>query len=117
MITSNPLTHYQLIAGYFVPDAIVAAVVGLVTGWCLGPCIPVVGKWLAKPRIIQVLLHGSVIAMALSSQFFPYSNDAPKRVVFQHTVQTIGTFGSTHVLLLTSYTFITSDIYLLLSDA
>ncbi|KAG6405705.1 hypothetical protein SASPL_133297 [Salvia splendens] len=75
--------------GYFVPDAIVAAVVGLVTGWCLGPCIPVVGKWLAKPRIIQVLLHGSVIAMALSSQFFPYSNDAPKRVVFQHTVQTI----------------------------
>ncbi|XP_057775154.1 uncharacterized protein LOC130994138 [Salvia miltiorrhiza] len=75
--------------GYFVPDAIVAAIVGLVTGWCFGPCIPVIGKWLAKPPIIQVLLHGSVLALALSSQFFPYSNDAPKRVVFQHTIQTI----------------------------
>lgn len=86
-------------AGYFVPDAIVAAVVGLVTGWCVGPCLPVVGKWLAKPSIIQVLLHGSVLALALSSQFFPYSKDAPKRVVFQHTIQTIGTVGSTMFLI------------------
>lgn len=74
---------------------IVAAVVGLVTGWCFGPLLPVVGKWLAKPPIIKVLLHGTVLALALSSQFFPYSKDAPKRVVLQHTIQTIGTNGLT----------------------
>jgi len=30
------------------------------------------------------------VAMALSSQFFPYSVDAPKRLVLQHTFQTTG---------------------------
>ncbi|KAI3452600.1 hypothetical protein Pfo_009264 [Paulownia fortunei] len=75
--------------GYFVPDVIVAAVVGLVTGWCVGPLLPVVGKWLAKSSIVGFLLHGSVLALAVSSQFFPYSKDAPKRVVLQYTVQTI----------------------------
>ncbi|KAH6768992.1 Zn-dependent exopeptidases superfamily protein [Perilla frutescens var. frutescens] len=75
--------------GYFVHDAIVAAIIGLVTGWSLGPLLPVVGKWLAKPPIVRVLFHGSVLALALSSQFFPYSKDAPKRIVFQHTIQTI----------------------------
>ncbi|KAL7110076.1 hypothetical protein ACP275_05G002500 [Erythranthe tilingii] len=74
--------------GYFVPDAIVAAVVGLVTGWCFGPLLPVVGKWLTKSSIVLFLLHGSVLALAVSSQLFPYSKDAPKRIVFQHTVQT-----------------------------
>ncbi|XP_051144524.1 uncharacterized protein LOC127260697 isoform X2 [Andrographis paniculata] len=76
--------------GYFVPDVIVAAVVGLVTGWCFGPLLPVVGKWLAQSSIIRFLLHGIVLALALSSQVFPYSNDAPKRIVLQHTVQTKG---------------------------
>lgn len=84
MTGSNPPPY-----GYFVPDMIVAAVVGLVTGWCFGPLLPVVGKWLEKPPIIKVLLQGTVLALALSSQFFPYSKDAPKRVVLQHTIQTI----------------------------
>ncbi|KAG8383293.1 hypothetical protein BUALT_Bualt05G0169600 [Buddleja alternifolia] len=74
--------------GYFVPDVIVAAVIGIVTGWCVGPLIPVVGKWLAKSSIVWFLLHFTVIALAVSSQFFPYSIDAPKRVVLQHTLRT-----------------------------
>ncbi|CAK9176038.1 unnamed protein product [Ilex paraguariensis] len=74
--------------GYFIPDAVVAATIGIVTGWCTGPLIPVAGHWLARSSIMQFLLHISVLALALSSQFFPYSTDAPKRVVFQHTVLT-----------------------------
>lgn len=76
--------------GYFIPDVIVAAVVGIVTGWCFGPLLPVVGKWLAQSSIIQFLVHGIIIALAISSQVFPYSMDAPKRIVLQQTVQTIG---------------------------
>ncbi|KAI3966619.1 hypothetical protein MKW92_024597 [Papaver armeniacum] len=30
--------------GYFVPDIVVAVLVGFVTGWCVGPLIPVVGN-------------------------------------------------------------------------
>lgn len=76
--------------GYFIPDIVVAAVVGLVTGWCVGPLLPVVGQWLARSSVMQFLLHGSILALALSSQFFPYSADAPKRVIFQHTIRTAG---------------------------
>ncbi|XP_072972692.1 uncharacterized protein [Typha angustifolia] len=74
--------------GYFVPDIIVAAAVGLVTGWCVGPVLPVAGHWLSKTSILQCLLQLTVLALALSSQFFPYSTDAPKRVVLQHTYVT-----------------------------
>ncbi|KAJ6689179.1 hypothetical protein OIU85_005570 [Salix viminalis] len=74
--------------GYYVPDAVVAATVGVVTGWCVGPLIPVCSHWLARFSILQLLSHVSVLALALSSQFFPYSNAAPKRVVFQHTLVT-----------------------------
>ncbi|KAL0372279.1 UNVERIFIED_CONTAM: Endoplasmic reticulum metallopeptidase 1 [Sesamum calycinum] len=81
---------YVVPFGFFVADVIVAAVLGLVTGWCVGPLLPVVGKWLAKSSIIQFLLHSTVLALAVSSQFFPYSKDAPKRVVLQHSVRTIG---------------------------
>ncbi|XP_020090574.1 endoplasmic reticulum metallopeptidase 1-like [Ananas comosus] len=76
--------------GYFVPDVIVAAAVGLVTGWCFGPLLPVVGHWLAKSSILQFLLQVIVLALALSSQFFPYSPDAPKRVILQHKFVTTG---------------------------
>ncbi|XP_071690909.1 uncharacterized protein [Rutidosis leptorrhynchoides] len=74
--------------GYFIPDVIVATTIGAVTGVCVGPILPVIGKWLARPSILQLLLHTSVIALALTSQFFPYSIDAPKRVILQHTVVT-----------------------------
>ncbi|KAL8538613.1 hypothetical protein ACS0TY_000577 [Phlomoides rotata] len=85
MTGSHPPPH-----GYFIPDVIVAGVIGLVTCWCFGPLLPIVGKWLAKPSIIQVLMHGSIVALALSSQFFPYSNNAPKRIILQHSIQTTG---------------------------
>ncbi|PSS26958.1 Endoplasmic reticulum metallopeptidase [Actinidia chinensis var. chinensis] len=74
--------------GYFIPDIVVAATVGIITGWCAGPLIPVIGHWLSRSVIVRSLLHLSVLAMAISSQFFPYSIDAPKRVVFQHTILT-----------------------------
>ncbi|KAF5746446.1 endoplasmic reticulum metallopeptidase 1 isoform X1 [Tripterygium wilfordii] len=74
--------------GYFIADILVAAVIGVATGWCVGPLIPICGYWLARSSIMQFLLHVSVLAMALSSQFFPYGTAAPKRLVFQHTFVT-----------------------------
>ncbi|CAI8616987.1 unnamed protein product [Vicia faba] len=85
MMGSLPLPY-----GYYVPDIIVAAVIGLVTGWSVGPLIPICGHWLARSSIVRFLLHLSVLALALSSQFFPYSMSAPKRIVFQHTFRTAG---------------------------
>ncbi|XP_024990823.1 endoplasmic reticulum metallopeptidase 1-like [Cynara cardunculus var. scolymus] len=83
MAGSLPLPH-----GYFIPDVLVAATIGAFTSVCVGPILPVTGHWLARSSIMQFLLHTSVIALALTSQFFPYSTDAPKRVVIQHTVFT-----------------------------
>lgn len=74
--------------GYYVQDIVVAAMVGVVTGWCLGPLLPVIGDWLARSSIVQALLQLSVLALAVSSVFFPYSAEAPKRVVMQHTILT-----------------------------
>ncbi|WCJ38750.1 Zn-dependent exopeptidases superfamily protein [Euphorbia peplus] len=74
--------------GFYVTDIIVAAIVGVVTGWCMGPLLPVCGHWLARPSILRFLLHLTIIGLAFSSRFFPYSNTAPKRVVFQHTIIT-----------------------------
>ncbi|KAB1225806.1 Endoplasmic reticulum metallopeptidase 1 [Morella rubra] len=74
--------------GYFLPDVIVAVIIGVATGWCVGPLIPACGHWLARSSILQFLLHLSVLALALSWQFFPYSMDAPKRFAFQHTFVT-----------------------------
>ncbi|KAL5055448.1 hypothetical protein RYX36_036130 [Vicia faba] len=85
MMGSLPLPY-----GYYVPDIIVAAVIGLVTGWSVGPLIPICGHWLARSSIVRFLLHLSVLALALSPQFFPYSMSAPKRIVFQHTFRTAG---------------------------
>jgi len=79
-----------IFAGYYVADVFVAATIGVATGLCVGPIIPVCSHWLARSSILQLLLHVSVLALALSSQFFPYSNLAPKRVVFQHTLVTTG---------------------------
>ncbi|TKW31574.1 hypothetical protein SEVIR_2G114200v4 [Setaria viridis] len=76
--------------GYFVPDVIVGAVVGLVVGWCFGPLAPVAGRWLSKISIIQGLLQITVVALAISSQLFPYSTGAPKRVILQHSYITDG---------------------------
>ncbi|XP_061360756.1 uncharacterized protein LOC133304724 [Gastrolobium bilobum] len=85
MMGSLPLPY-----GHYVPDAIVAALIGIVTGWCMGPLMPICSHWLARSSILQFLLQLSVFALALSSQFFPYTMSAPKRVVFQHTFHTAG---------------------------
>lgn len=77
-------------AGYFIPDIVVAASIGLATSWCVGPLLPVVGHWLSRKSILLFLLQCSILAMALSSQLFPYSVDAPKRLIFQHTIRTEG---------------------------
>ncbi|ERN09980.1 hypothetical protein AMTR_s00013p00220950 [Amborella trichopoda] len=74
--------------GFFIPDIIIASAIGIVTGWCVGPIVPIVGHWLARSNIVQFMLHISVAMMAISSQFFPYSTSAPKRLVLQHTFQT-----------------------------
>ncbi|KAM0934905.1 putative peptidase M28 [Dioscorea sansibarensis] len=91
--------------GYFIPDVIVAATVGVVTGWCVGPLMPIAGRWLARSSILQFLLQFSVIALALSSQFFPYSDAAPKRVVLQHRFVTAGG----HKIVESSYDFSVLD--------
>ncbi|KAH0875113.1 hypothetical protein HID58_072475 [Brassica napus] len=76
--------------GFYLADVAVAAVIGLVTGLCMGPIIPICDRWLAKSSILKFLLHFTVAMLAVSSQFFPYSKDAPKRVVLQHTVFSAG---------------------------
>ncbi|KAG7020138.1 Endoplasmic reticulum metallopeptidase 1 [Cucurbita argyrosperma subsp. argyrosperma] len=76
--------------GYFIPDIVVAATIGVVTSVCVGPLIPVCGHWLARSSILQFLLQLIVIGLAVSSQFFPYSMAAPKRVVLQQTYLTSG---------------------------
>ncbi|XP_022997062.1 endoplasmic reticulum metallopeptidase 1-like isoform X2 [Cucurbita maxima] len=50
----------------------------------------VCGHWLARSSILQFLLQIIVIGLAVSSQFFPYSIAAPKRVVLQQTYLTSG---------------------------
>lgn len=70
------------------PDIIVGAVVGLVVGSCFGPLAPIASRWLAKTSIFQGFLQITVVALAISSQLFPYSTGAPKRIVLQHTFVT-----------------------------
>ncbi|KAL6871582.1 hypothetical protein ACP4OV_014411 [Aristida adscensionis] len=74
--------------GFFVPDTIVGAVVGLVVGLCFGPLAPIASHWLSKTLVLQSFLQITVVALAISSQLFPYSTGAPKRVVLQHTYAT-----------------------------
>lgn len=76
--------------GFFVADVIMAATTGYLVVLCLGPLIPVVGRWLASPHIIRFLIYLSVCSAAVSSQFFPYSSAAPKRVLLQHSIETEG---------------------------
>lgn len=61
------------------------------TGLSVGPLLPVLGRWVARSSVVNLLLQVAVVAMALSSQLFPYSTSAPKRVAFQHTFVTAGT--------------------------
>ncbi|CAJ1935659.1 unnamed protein product [Sphenostylis stenocarpa] len=100
MMGSLPLPY-----GHYVPDIIVAALIGIVTGWCAGPLMPICGHWLARSSILQFLLHLSVFALALTSQFFPYTPSAPKRIVFQ---QTFHTTGSSQIME-TTYDFSVTD--------
>lgn len=86
----NPKIFSFIPAGFYIPDIVIAATVGNATGWSVAPLISICGNWLARSSILQFLLHFVVIAWALSSQFFPYSTDAPKRVILQHSFLTAG---------------------------
>lgn len=57
-------------------------------GSCFGPLAPIASRWLAKTSIFQGFLQITVVALAISSQLFPYSTGAPKRIVLQHTFVT-----------------------------
>ncbi|KAJ0256174.1 Zn-dependent exopeptidases superfamily protein [Hirschfeldia incana] len=76
--------------GFYLADVAVAAVIGIVTCFCVGPIIPICERWLAKTSILKFLLHFTLVMFAVSSQFFPYSKDAPKRIALQHTVFSAG---------------------------
>ncbi|KAI5070997.1 hypothetical protein GOP47_0013248 [Adiantum capillus-veneris] len=76
--------------GFFLPDIIIAATTGYVVLLSVGPLIPAIGSWLASTHIVRFLILVSVVAAAVSSLFFPYSNSAPKRVLLQHTINTDG---------------------------
>lgn len=76
--------------GFFVADIIMAATTGYAVVLCLGPLIPAAGRWLASPIVIRFLLYLSISSAAISSQLFPYSAAAPKRVLLQHTLHTEG---------------------------
>lgn len=70
----------------------------------MGPIIPICDRWLAKSSILKFLLHFTVAMLAVSSQFFPYSKDAPKRVVLQHTVFSAGSLWNCYLFI---YIFLT----------
>eukprot|EP00250_Pteridium_aquilinum_P010242 c19238_g1_i1 orf=238-2940(+) len=76
--------------GFYVCDIIMGAMTGYAVVLCLGPLMPAIGSWLASPHIVRFLIYISVCAAAVSSQFFPYSPSAPKRVLLQHTINTDG---------------------------
>ena len=79
-----------LSAGFFVPDIIMAAITGCAVSQTVGPLVPFIGQWLSSRHIIQFFLCLSVISSVLSTQMFPYSSLAPKRVLLQHTIETKG---------------------------
>ncbi|KAL5537928.1 hypothetical protein UlMin_045761 [Ulmus minor] len=78
LATQLNYTHLR----FFIPDVVVATTIGVVIWWYVGPLILVCGCWLARPSIMQFLLHLTVLGLALSSQFFPYTTAVPKRVIF-----------------------------------
>lgn len=76
--------------GFFAADVVMAATTGYAVVLCLGPLMPTLRRWLASPHIVRFLILLSICAAAISSQFFPYSSSAPKRVLLQHTIKTEG---------------------------
>ncbi|KAL2611174.1 hypothetical protein R1flu_022866 [Riccia fluitans] len=85
MTGSNPLP-----LGFYVSDAAMSLLVGGCMVMCVAPILPVAARWIGKPYIIRLLMYLSVGAAALSSRSFPYSYEAPKRLVLQHTFYTTG---------------------------
>ena len=67
-----------------------AAITGCALSQSVGPLVPIIGQWLSSRHTIQFFLCFSVISSVLSSQMFPYSSLAPKRVLLQHTIETEG---------------------------
>ncbi|CAM6105759.1 unnamed protein product [Calypogeia fissa] len=74
--------------GFYVADVIMAALVGGVVVWSVGPALPVIATWIGKAQLVRLLLYISIGSAALSSRAFPYSYESPKRLVLQHSVHT-----------------------------
>nr|GMC52981.1 endoplasmic reticulum metallopeptidase 1 [Ipomoea batatas] len=51
--TLIPLLLFSFYSGYFISDVIVATTIGVISGWCIGTLIPVVGQQLARKSIMQ----------------------------------------------------------------
>ncbi len=96
---------FPLPYAFYVADGILAIVVGYFVSLAVGPILPILGNWLAKPPAIRFLLCLSIASAAISSQFFPYSAAAPKRVIMSHSFKTSGTSQ----VLKSSYDFATID--------
>ncbi|KAG6544448.1 hypothetical protein Mapa_014086 [Marchantia paleacea] len=85
MTGSNPLP-----LGFYISDVIMSLLVGGCMVMSVAPILPVVARWIGKPYIVRMLLYASIGAAALSSRAFPYTYDAPKRLVLQHSFYTSG---------------------------
>ena len=90
---------------FYVADVIISIVFGLFVGATVGPLLPVLSKWIGTPPAIRLLFYVSICAAALSSLLFPYSFDAPKRVILTHAFTTNGPSE----VLKSSYGFATID--------
>jgi hypothetical protein len=96
---------FPLPYAFYVADAILAVVVGFFVSLAVSPLLPILGNWIAKPPAIRFLLYLSIGSAAISSQLFPYSAAAPKRVVMGHSFRTSGP----DEVLKSSYNFATID--------
>lgn len=90
---------------FYVADVILAVVFGIFAGATVGPLLPVLARWIARPPALRFLFYVSICSACLSSLLFPYSFHAPKRVVLTHAYQTN---GSSEVLG-SGYSFATID--------
>lgn len=90
---------------FYVSDVIIAVVFGLFAGATVGPLLPVLARWIARPPALRLLFYVSICSAVLSSLLFPYSSHAPKRVILTHAYQTNGSAD----VLGSGYTFATID--------
>lgn len=90
---------------FFIADMVLAIIFGIFVSLTVGPLLPVLSKWIGRPPAIRFLFYVSICAAVTSSLLFPYSSDAPKRVILAHTFKTNGP----NEVVESSYNFATID--------